>query len=324
MEPVDSRSDSVTGLPTISLYGDTESSLEPAREHFERLDVVVVDLQDVGSRYYTYVWTMLACMRVAVETSTQVVVCDRPNPIGGHRVEGGRIEEGYHSFVGGHDVAIRHGLTVGELAGLLVAELGLDVDLVVLPLDGWRREMLFADTGLPWVLPSPNMPTLETALVYPGGCLLEATELSEGRGTTKPFELVGADFVDGRLLVGKLAELELGGVGFRPTCFQPTFNKLAGKVCGGAQIHVLDETVFRPCLTGISVLWAIHELWPDRFEWRARPYEFVADRPAIDLLTGSPEVREKIEAGETPREITAGWSRDERRFLGRRRDFLLY
>mgnify|MGYP006294853387 CR=1 FL=1 len=324
MEAVSQHRDPLTGLPVVSLYGVDEGSLSPAREALEGVDVLVADLQDVGSRYYTYIWTLIRCLEVAQGTDTHVVVCDRPNPIGGVHVEGPGIQAGFHSFVGGHDVAVRHGMTIGELCRLVAHERKLDVELTVVPMEGWSREMSFRHTGLPWVLPSPNMPTEDTALVYPGGCLVEATQLSEGRGTTRPFELLGAEFVDPHRLTDLLHGLKLPGVRFRPVYFKPTFQKLAQVVCGGIQQHVMDPESYRPYLTGVAFLWAVHRLWPDSFRWRDKPYEFVTSIPAVDLLSGSPHLREALEGGAELPEIQAMWAEQEAEFRIRREPHLLY
>jgi uncharacterized protein YbbC (DUF1343 family) len=325
--------DARTGIPVRSLYGETFESLAPAAADLRDVDVLVVDLQDVGSRYYTYVWTMALAMGVAAAAGAAVVVLDRPNPLGGLAIEGGPVEPGFESFVGLGSLAVRHGMTAGEIARLVVAGIPwggprfatpLACDLTVVPMRGWRRAMSFEETGLPWVLPSPNMPTPDTAFVYPGLCLLEATNLSEGRGTTRPFEIVGAPFLDGHRLASTLGDLALPGVRFRPLSFRPMFHKFAGRSCGGVQIHVTDRRAFRPYRTGIALLAAARAQAPDDFRWRTEPYEFVADPPAIDLLTGSAAVRRAIEAGAQVHDIAAGFEPFEREFAARRRDALVY
>ncbi len=324
--------DSRTGIPVVSLYGETFESLAPTQADLEGLDVLVVDLQDVGSRYYTYVWTMALALREAASAGVAVVVLDRPNPLGGVQIEGGTVRPECESFVGLGAVPVRHGLTIGEVAQLV--KLGmpwgaarfappLDCDLTVVPMRGWRRAMSFAETGLPWVMPSPNMPTPDTALCYPGQCLFEATNLSEGRGITRPFEIVGAPFLDGYAWAEALAADQLPGVRFRPLSFKPMFHKFAGKSCGGVQLHVTDAAAFRPYRTGIALLAAARRLAPDGFRWRAEPYEFVADPPAIDLLTGSDEVRRGIEAGATVAEMASSFVTFEREFVERRRPALI-
>jgi uncharacterized protein YbbC (DUF1343 family) len=313
-----------SGLRVHSLYGDTLNSLRPTNEQLDGLDALVIDLQDVGSRYYTFQATMHFCVEAAARRRLRAVVLDRPNPLGGTAVEGPMLKPGFESFVGIHALPTRHGLTIGELARLYQAERGWSVDLHVIPCEGWRREMDFEQTGLPWVLPSPNMPTVETAFVYPGQCLLEGTNLSEGRGTTRPFELCGAPWVDARQLARRLTQEGLPGVGFRPAWFRPTFQKFAGQTCGGVQVHVRDRDAFQPVRTGLAVLAALRDLSGDRFDWRREPYEFVADRLAIDLLFGSDRERRALEAGRAPRDIAREWEAGEEAFRQRRRPFLLY
>jgi uncharacterized protein YbbC (DUF1343 family) len=333
MVGVEGHRDGRTGIPVVSLYGDSAASLEPPPGSLDGVDALLVDLQDIGSRYYTYVWTMALAMKAAAAAGVQVIVLDRPNPIGGQAVEGGEVKPGFESFVGLASVPNRHGLTIGEMAGLVRAglpwggprfERPLDLDLAVVPARGWRRRDDFEATGLPWVLPSPNMPTPHTAFVYPGLCLIEGTNVSEGRGTTRPFEIIGAPFVDGHGLAARLGSHDLPGVRFRPLTFRPTFHKHAGKPCGGVQLHVVDRATFRPYRTGVAIL---RELWAtagDGFAWRTEPYEFVSDRPAIDLLTGGDDVRLGIERGRPLEEIFASWLRAERAFDERRRPHLLY
>jgi uncharacterized protein YbbC (DUF1343 family) len=289
--------DPVTHLPEVSLYGPTFESLTPKDEDLARVDVLVFDIQDVGARYYTYAATMALCMQAAARCDVKVVVLDRPNPIGGLQVEGGGLEPGLENFCALYPVPQRHAMTVGELARLYNSAFGIGCELDVVACEGWKRVQYFDGTGLPWVMPSPNMPTLDTAIVYPGLCLLEATNLSEGRGTTRPFELFGAPFVDSRALVAELATCGLDGAVFRPCTIEPTFHKHARKPCGAVQIHVTERARFDAYRTGLAVLWAIRGLWPDDFAWRTEPYEFRGDVPAIDLLTGHPSVREAIDAG---------------------------
>jgi uncharacterized protein YbbC (DUF1343 family) len=297
MVGVDGDRDPATGLPEVSLYGNTFDSLSPSPGHLAEIDVLLFDVQDIGTRYYTYAATMALCMRAAAAAGVEVVVLDRPNPLGGERIEGGGLEPGLENFCGLYPVPQRHGMTVGELARLYNDTFSIGCELQVIPCEGWTRTSYYDETGLPWVLPSPNMPTLETALVYPGICLLEATNVSEGRGTTRPFELIGAPFVDGRTLAAELVSYGLSGVAFRPCAFQPTFDKFAGEQCGAIQIHVTDRHVFEPYRTGLAVLVALKRLWPGAFRWREHAYEFRADVPAIDLLTGKPAVRRAIDEG---------------------------
>jgi len=325
--------DARTGIAVISLYGDSVESLAPTAAVLADIDILVVDLQDVGARYYTFIWTMVLCLQAAARAGIPVVVLDRPNPIGGVAIEGGEVLPWAESFVGLASLPVRHGLTIGEVARLVVAGLpwggerfarALDCELEVVPMSGWRRADHFDATSLPWVLPSPNMPTPETALVYPGLCLVEGTNVSEGRGTTRPFEIIGAPFLDGHRLAERLAADDLPGVRFRSLTFRPTFHKFAGQVCGGVQLHVVDRGAFRPYLTGVAVLRALRALGGEAFRWRTERYEFVADRPAIDLLTGGDAVRKGIEAGLSLDDLRASWQAAESAFAERRRACLLY
>lgn len=303
--------DAELGIPVHSLYGEHR---QPAAAMLEGLDTLVVDLQDVGARYYTFIWTLLLCLEACAAAGMRVVVLDRPNPLGGVGVEGNVLDPDYRSFVGLAPIPMRHGLTIGELAGFFVAWRGLDVDLDVVWMEGWRRELDFAATGLPWVLPSPNMPTLDTAFVYPGACLLEGTNLSEGRGTTRPFEIFGAPFVDGRRLAAVLTAWNLPGCRFRPLSFEPTFHKFAGQVCGGVQVHVTDRAAFEPVTTYTAAIAAIAGLWPDRFAWKQPPYEYETLKLPIDILAGGTRWREQVEAGLTPWQMKSGWLEELRAF----------
>lgn len=295
MEDVRDDVDRATGLPVVSLYGDSFASLSPQPSHLAELDTLLFDIQDIGTRYYTYAATLALAMRAS--EGRRVVVLDRPNPLGGTLREGGGLESHLESFVGLYPVPQRHGLTVGELARLYRDAFGVDCDLHVIACEGWRRGMAFEQSGLPWVMPSPNMPTVETAWVYAGMCLLEGTNVSEGRGTTRPFELFGAPFCDGAELAEKLNAMQLPGAGFRPCAFTPTFDKFKGELCLGVQLHVHDRSQFMAYRTGLAVLVALRALYPEEFAWRREAYEFRDDVPAIDLLTGRTEVREAIDAG---------------------------
>ena len=329
MEAVDHEGTLKQGVEVLSLYGDTPESLKPDASMLDGLDVLVIDVVDIGTRYYTYAWTAVLCIEAAAEAGLRVVVCDRPNPLGGDAVQGPMLRDDHTSFVGLHPVAVRHGMTLGEIVGFLNGERGLRGDIEVVRCEGWKRSASFERTGLPWVLPSPNMPTLDTAFVYPGGCLIEGTELSEGRGTTKPFELVGAPWIDAPRLVvhaGKairdagLAE----GLVLRPCRFKPMFHKHAGRVCHGVQVHVTDRERFAAFETYLALIMTIRRLWPDEFAWREKPYEFVTDRPAFDLLCGGPAIREAIEGGAEMPELVALWQDDSSRFVETRRRYLLY
>jgi uncharacterized protein YbbC (DUF1343 family) len=313
--------DRETGLPVYSLYGETRV---PTPEMLAGVDAMVYDVQDVGSRYYTFVYTMLHVMEACARERKRVVVLDRPNPIGGDAVDGNVLDPAYRSFVGMHPLAVRHGMTAGELALLFREELALDVDLHVVPMKGWRRRMAYEDTGLPWVLPSPNIPTVDTAFVYPGGCLVEGTNLSEGRGTTRPFELVGAPWLDGHALARALEKERLPGVGFRAAAFTPTFQKHAGELCHGVQVHVLDRGRFPAFLTYLLVIQHARRQDPGRFAWRDPPYEYEHVRLPIDILCGTDRIRKAIEAGVSPKRLGPGWRKELAAFRGRRARHLLY
>lgn len=324
MTAVGDERDPGTGVAVHSLYGSRRGSLRPAAGALRGIDLLVFDIQDIGSRYYTYQATMLFCMEAAAEARISFLVLDRPNPIGGIAVEGPALRPGYESFCGVHDVAVRHGMTVGELAGLYREERRLAVDLDVIPCSGWKRRMFQRDTGLPWIFPSPNMPTPETALVYPGMCLLEGTNLSEGRGTTRPFELFGAPWLDAAGLARDLSAERLPGVLFRPAGFVPTWDKHAGKRCRGVEIVVVDREAFLPFRTGIACVAAARKQDPRRFRWRRKPYEFVTDVPAFDLLCGSRRERESIERNAGWKGLSSAWRSEERAFARRRPAHLLY
>ena len=272
-------------IPVYSLYGEHR---EPTVAMLQGLDVLLVDLQDIGARYYTFIWTMYLCMRACEQNGIAVVVLDRPNPISGVTIEGPVLDLVYKSFVGLHSIPVRHGKTIGELAQQFRDEAFPKCRLWILPMKNWNRQMWFDQTGLPWIMPSPNMPTLETATVYPGMCLLEGTNISEGRGTTRPFEIFGAPFIDAEGLCSELNALNLPGVFFRENYFQPTFHKFAGELCGGAQIHVTDRNAFSPFRTGIEVIRCIRKLYPCQFAWKQPPYEYEYEKMPIEILLGGP------------------------------------
>ena len=271
------------GIPVHSLYGEHR---EPTAEMLKDLDVLLVDLQDVGARYYTFIWTLYHSMRGCEKQGVQVVVLDRPNPINGTTVEGPMLDPKYRSFVGMHPLPVRHGRTIGELAQQFRDEVFTGCELTVLPMENWDRAMWFDQTGLPWVMPSPNMPTLDTATVYPGMCLLEGTNISEGRGTTRPFEIFGAPFIDAEALCRDLNEARLPGVLFRENYFQPTFQKFAGELCRGAQLHVTDRNTFQPFATAVEIIKRIRRRYPDQFQWKQPPYEYETEKLPIDILLG--------------------------------------
>lgn len=308
-------------IPLYSLYSDTR---EPTPEMLEGLDVLVVDLQDIGARIYTYAYTMANCLRAARRHGLRVIVCDRPNPIGGEVIEGITLEPGLESFVGQFPVPTRHGMTMGELARLFNERFGIGADLQVVPMEGWRREMYWDETGLPWVMPSPNIPALDSALVFPGTVHLEGTNASEGRGTTRPFEIVGAPWVRAEAFCRALNARALPGVYFRPVVFEPTFQKHARATCGGCQIHVLDRRAFRPVLTGVAVLEQIRAADPASFQWKKPPYEYETDKQPIDIIAGALWFRDAIEAGEPAEQIAARWEKSAAEFAELRRPCLLY
>jgi uncharacterized protein YbbC (DUF1343 family) len=324
MISVDTARDAHSDLPIHSLYGTDATSLTPSAAMLDAIDVMVYDVQDVGSRYYTFVWTMVLAMRACAAAGKAFCVLDRPNPLGGVQLEGGLIAPGFESFVGLVSCPVRHGMTAGEIARWRHSVEKLDLDLAVISMRGWQRDMRFDHTGLPWVLPSPNMPTPDTALVYPGMCLVEGTELSEGRGTTRPFELAGAPYLDGYRLAAELSAMELPGVMFRPAVFTPMFQKHHGKPCGGVQLHITNPETYRPYRTGVAFLKACYDQSPASFRWRDKAYEFVDTIPAIDLLAGGDALRKAIEGGASLPELTARWPRDEGDFAAERADYLLY
>ena len=332
--------DADLGIPIYSLYSETRS---PTPKMLDDIDVLVVDLQDVGTRVYTFEWTTALALEACAAMGREVVILDRPNPIGGVTLEGNLIREGYTSFVGLYPVPMRHGLTLGELAALVNARMspgrsarparrkdGAGVrcpgrcDLTVVPMEGWRRAMSFPDTGLPWVLPSPNMPTFDTALVYPGQVLLEGTNISEGRGTTRPFEIFGAPFIDIREVRTRFDRRRLPGLVLRPHGFEPTFHKWKGEHCQGFQIHVTDAAAYRPYLTTLAILQDIIAVHRDRFEWKAPPYEYVTDRPPIDVLTGDPAVRAALESGADLGALEKSWRGEIAAFTAESRGIRLY
>ena len=319
------RVDPWSGLPIVSLYGDDEGSLRPRPEIFGDLDLLVIDLQDVGARYYTFAATAVWTTEVALEQGCEVWILDRPNPLGGEQIEGNLNEPGLESFVSAFRMPVRHGLTLGELVLLEAQRRGLDRKAVrVWELDGWRRAQLWDDVARPWIAPSPNMPTFQTALVYPGGCLIEATAVSEGRGTTRPFELVGAPWVDAADLVADLAERGHEGVGLSPVFFRPQFQKHAGEVCAGVQVVVTAPRRFQSLRFGVSLLESLATQRPDAFSWRSEAYEFIRDVPAIDLLAGSEQLRSRIDQGRPLEDWIASWAADEDAFREERRGVLLY
>lgn len=321
LEEVGDQKDAKTGLRVWSLYGETRV---PTAKMLKGLDTLVFDVQDVGSRYYTFIYTMLHAMQACAEHGVRLIVLDRPNPINGMGVQGNVLDPRFLSFVGMHPLAVRHGMTVGELALMFADELGLSLDLEVVPMKGYRRAMDFEDTGLPWVLPSPNMPTVDTAVIYPGGCLIEGTNLSEGRGTTRPFHLVGAPWLDPWKLADDLNRAELSGLGFRPCYFTPTFQKHAGVVCGGVEVHITDRRKVDAFYAYLVLIEKARAQDKKEFAWRKPPYEYEFVKPPIDILCGTSDVREAIEAGRPVKKMKDQFESEARAFEVIRKPYLLY
>lgn len=321
MVETEHATDRVTGLPIYSLYSETR---EPTAEMLKDVDVLVCDLFDVGCRIYTFVYTIANCMRVAGRLGKKVVVCDRPNPINGVAIEGNILQPDFASFVGLFPIPTRHGLTAGELALMFQKEFGVDCDLEVVKMEGWRREFWYDDTDAPWVLPSPNMPTLEAATVFPGTVMFEGTQVSEGRGTTRPFELIGAPYIVAEEYAAHLNNLNLPGVYFRAGNFLPTFQKHHGATCGGVQIHVTDRGQFKPVLTGAAMVKAAYHLYKEDFKWKQPPYEYVYDQNPFDVINGTDKMRLMIEQNASLQDIENWWNSELKEFVKLREQFLLY
>jgi uncharacterized protein YbbC (DUF1343 family) len=314
--------DKKTGLPVFSLYSHTR---KPEPSMLRDIDVMAIDIQDIGSRYYTFIWTMELCMQACHEAGKSIIVLDRPNPLGGTVVEGPVLDMAFSSFVGHRPLPVRHGMTAGEIGTYLKHEFYQTLDFHVIPMKGWKRKMWFDKTGLPWVMPSPNMPFLDTASVYPGMCLLEGTNLSEGRGTTRPFEIFGAPFIEPETLVAQLRDFKIPGVVFRPMYFQPTFQKHADRLCGGAQIYVTDRKKFKPFKTGVAVLKAVHDLYPKQFKWKKPPYEYETKKMPIDILAGTDRLRKDIDKGKFTSKMEEWWKKQSSEFQKKkRRKYLIY
>lgn len=318
------ETDPWTGVPIVSLYGDDEASLRPSPGAFEGLDLLLIDLQDVGARYYTYAATAVWAAEAALAAGCEVRVLDRPNPLGGEVVEGNMRRPGFDSFIGAFETPVRHGLTLGELIRLEASRRRWAEEIQVVAMEGWKRSDLWHDTGRPWVAPSPNLPSLAGTMIYPGLCLVEATQCSEGRGTTRPFQLVGAPDLDPLRLADALSDQQHPGIVFTPTWFRPQFQKHAGVACGGVLIEVVDPRAVASFELGVEVIATLFRLGGDGFAWRHEPYEFVTDRPAIDLLSGSDDLRSALESGADFRSWMDTWEADEAGFLEERRAVLLY
>lgn len=313
--------DPSSGIPVYSLYGETR---RPTSRMLADLDVLVVDLQDVGARYYTFIQTLALTMEACRDEGIELMILDRPNPIGGVQTEGPVLDASFSSFVGLYPMPIRHGMTIGEIALYLKGEFGLTCTLDVIPMQGWQRHLFFDETGLPWVLPSPNMPSLETALVYPGACLLEGTNVSEGRGTTRPFEISGAPWVEPQRLAVRLNDLDLPGIFFRPLYLIPTFHKWQGQKIGGVQMHVLDRETFKPFLSGLALVRSYRESDQTAFHWKAPPYEYETHRLPFDILCGTDSIREALEERRDLIDLEASWQADLQAFRKVRDRYLIY
>lgn len=321
MIETDHATDSVTGIPIYSLYSETR---EPTPEMLHEVDVLVCDLFDVGCRVYTFIYTIANCLRAAGRLGKKVIVCDRPNPIGGRIIEGNLLDSKFASFVGQFPIPMRHGLTVGELALMFRDQFGIECELEVIKMQGWTRDLWYDETDAPWVMPSPNMPTLETATVFPGTVIFEGTQMSEGRGTTRPFEIVGAPFVSAQEYAEQLNKQNLPGVYFRPNNFLPTFQKHCQTGCGGVQIHVTDRQVFKPFLTGVALIQAAYQTYQTEFSWKNPPYEYITHQNPFDVINGSQILRQMIEDNQPLAEIEAWWQKESQGFVRLKREFELY
>jgi uncharacterized protein YbbC (DUF1343 family) len=321
MIETDHASDRKTGLPVYSLYSETR---EPTEAMLQDVDVLVFDMQDVGCRIYTFIYTMANCMRAARQFGKRVIVCDRPNPINGTQVAGNTLEPEFASFVGLFPIPTRHGMTPGELALLFNKNFNIQCELDVVTMDGWNRNSWHDETDAPWVLPSPNMPTVDAATVFPGTVHFEGTQMSEGRGTTRPFELIGAPYIDPDEYADHLNALQFEGVRFRACAFQPTFQKHARVTCGGVQIHVTDRNVFEPVSVGVAMVKAAYDLYPNDFGWKEPPYEYVYDKNPFDVISGTDKIRKAFEQGIGLHELLSSWQQPLQEFHEIRREHLLY
>jgi len=313
--------DKYTGLPVYSLYSETR---EPTEEMLRNIDVLVFDLQDIGGRVYTFIYTMANAMRACAKFGKKFIVLDRPNPIGGLAIEGNLLEKGHESFVGQFPIPMRHGMTAGELAELFNREYSINCDLQVVKMDHWSREDFYDETDAPWVMPSPNMPTVDTSVVFPATVYFEGTQVSEGRGTTRPFEIIGAPYIDSRELAETLKTIDLPGVIFRPLEFIPTFQKHAGSLCGGVFLHVTDRISFLPVYTGLVLVKTIFDLYPNHFSWKTTPYEYVFDRNPFDVIAGTTKIREIFEKNESLEVLKKFCSDGLQDFISTRKKYLLY
>ena len=313
--------DEKTGLPIYSLYSETR---EPTEEMLSDLDALVFDLQDIGGRVYTFIYTMANAMKACAKYGKKMYVCDRPNPINGINVEGNLLEKGHESFVGQYPLPMRHGLTVGELAKLFNSEFDIGCELEVIEMEGWDRKKYLDETDAPWVIPSPNMPTVDTAVVFPGTVYFEGTQISEGRGTTRPFEYIGAPYINSEEYAESLNSLGLAGVVFRSTNFLPTFQKHINMTCGGVFVHVTERQSFEPVISGLAMIKTAFDMYPNSFEWKAPPYEYVYDRNPFDVISGTTKTRESFENGDSVSDIKESWKDDEESFRLLREKYLIY
>jgi uncharacterized protein YbbC (DUF1343 family) len=317
----DHAKDGATGLPVFSLYGETR---KPTAAMFEHFDILLIDLQDVGTRVYTFIWTVVYCLQRAAETGKKVIILDRPNPVGGQLVEGNLLKPAFRSFVGLYEIPMRHGLTMGELALLCNREMGIDAELEIIKMQGWQRKMFFTDTGFPWVFPSPNMPTPLTALVYPGQVIWEGTNISEGRGTTLPFELTGAPFINPTQVLEQLAGIDLPGCTLRPLVFEPTSGKWAGQSCAGFHLHVTSPQTFLSYRLSLSLYQALLQLYPEDFSYKQPPYEYEYDLLPMDLILGDQKLRQDLEQGVHIIDLERSWENELEAFTALRRSVFLY
>jgi uncharacterized protein YbbC (DUF1343 family) len=309
------------GIPVFSLYGEAR---RPDENMLETVDTIIVDLQDVGTRVYTFATTVLYVMEACAKYKKSVVILDRPNPIGGEHVEGNVLNPAYSSFVGPHPLPMRHGMTIGELMSFYNTEYGVNCDLEVVPMSGWSRSQYFDETGLPWVLPSPNMPSIDTSVVYPGQVILEGTNLSEGRGTTKPFELFGAPWLNPEEILATIEKAALRGAILQQMTFRPTFNKWQGQVCHGFHLYVTDRKAFKPYRFSMALLSAVIKTCGAKFAWSDPPYEYVSDKLPIDVILGDKSVREQIQAGRSILDLEKEWAGSLHKFMKLRSKRLMY
>ncbi len=315
------ETDLITKLPVYSLYSETRT---PTKEMLNNIDILIIDLQDVGTRVYTFIYTMALCLKACQQYQKKVIILDRPNPINALDIEGNLLDSQFQSFVGLYPIPMRHGMTIGELGLLFNQEFNINCNLEVIKMTDYNRGMWYDETGLPWIYPSPNMPTLDTAVVYPGLVLFEGTGVSEGRGTTKPFELVGAPYIVPNELKEKLDSYGLPGVYFRPIYFEPTFHKFQGESCGGVQLHVTNRGIFKPYITGLAIIQALQHLYSDTFQWKQPPYEYEYEKLPIDLLIGDQNIRLKLKTDQSIKHIEDGWLDDLNQFSRTRNEYFIY